>query len=292
MIIAITGISGFTGQELSKVLASKGHTIVPIARKLTDDIQETEKLASIISEVDIIINLRGAPMIRRHTKKYRQILHTSRIETTRNLVSAIEIASKKPELLISASATGIYEAEKSHNEYQCSYDPGFLGQLCTEWENAALKSKQYGTRCVIVRFGIILGKNGGIVKKLLPIFRSGLGAVILPSSASFPWVHIGDVTGFISQIIEDPNCQGVFNLSADAYTTQKDFAKAFAQALKKPLLFAIPQCMLKIIFGKGAAIITQTAQINSVRLKEAAYELQFTNIYSALKDILGNTDKR
>jgi len=286
MNIAIAGISGFTGSELKKTSEKASWKVTAIPRALTSDKSRIQELTEIVTDADVIINLSGAPIIKRHTNKYRQILWESRIVTTQSLVRAIELSAKKPELLISLSATGIYKAGHSHDEFNYVYDDGFLGTLCMSWENEAMRAETHHVRTVILRTGIILGEKGGIIKKLSSIFKLGLGAVILPPGSPFPWVHISDFTEICMHMIRQTECRGVYNLSANENTTQRDFAKAFAKALKKPLLFIVPGFFLKIMFGKGADIITRNASVKTERLREANYEFLFTDIQSAMKDIL------
>ncbi len=287
MKIAISGISGFTGSELKTYFFEKGWDVIEIPRKLVSESSSVQALSELISDVNVVINLRGAPIIKRHTRTYKRILWESRIHSTKAIVRAMEQNSKKPELFISASATGIYKAGKKHDEYQHETDPGFLGQLCTAWEKEALHAESLGIRTCVLRLGIVLGKEGGVINKLFPLFNAGLGAVILPARAPFPWIHIGDFLEICQHLILCNQCSGVYNLSADASTTQKDFAKAFAATLKRPLLFVLPPVLLRILFGKGADIITKTAEVRSLRLGESGYHLMYSNIRSALSEIFG-----
>lgn len=288
MKIAITGISGFIGSELYDHFSDLSFEVVGIPRNLTSDKESIEELSAHISDADVVINLRGAQIIKRHTEKYKQTLWESRINTTQNLVKAMELSPVKPSLLISASAVGIYSPGKKHDEYNFEYDSGFVGTLCREWENEALRAQNIGVRTIILRFGIVLGKRGGVVRKLLPIFRAGLGATILPAGSPFPWIHVRDLLEICHHFIGNEQCSGVYNLSANETTTQKDFAKSFAKALKKPLIFVIPGFFLKLLFGKGADIITRTPRVTSKRLSECHAGFRFNDINTAMTDVLRN----
>jgi uncharacterized protein len=285
MIIAIAGISGFTGSELKRFFENLSYKVIGIPRSLTMDSEKSGELATILSRADVVINLSGAPILRRHTRKNRQLLWESRIYTTRHLVNAMKICSLTPQLFISASATGIYKAGQLHDEFENEIDNSFLGQLCVQWEHEANKANELNIRTVNLRSGIILGKNGGVAKKLYPLFKAGLGAVILPSDSAFPWIHISDFTEICHFFVQQTNSAGAYNLISNQKTTQKDFAKAFAHALKRPLFFAVPSLMLRIVFGKGADILNKNPFVHPKRLSDEGYTFQFSDIQEAMKDL-------
>jgi uncharacterized protein len=291
MKIAISGISGFIGTELKAFFEASGNEVIGVPRKLVIDDKAVEELTQLLTGVHVVINLSGAPIIKRHTSRYRKILWNSRIKLTGNIVKAMINAPIKPHLFISASAVGIYKPGVKHDEYKFEAESGFLGKLVSSWEEQAFIAQSSGIRTCVLRFGVVLGRKGGVVKKLFPLFRSGLGAVILPSSSPFQWVHIEDVKGVCQHIIQYAECKGIYNLSANENTTQKTFARAFATALKRPLLFVVPVFFLKILYGNGAHILTNSPQVESVRLREDGYELKHTDIKEAMEHIFGTIRK-
>jgi uncharacterized protein (TIGR01777 family) len=285
MKIAISGSSGFIGQEIIQLCQLQQIDVIQIPRHLCSSDDYIQELSELIASSDVVINLNGASILRRWTTQGKKLIYNSRVKVTERIVTAISKTTHKPQVLISASAIGIYEAGKQHNEYEYTKSTGFLGKLCTDWEEQALVSEQYGVRTAILRLGVVLGKNGGIVKRLYPLFRLGLGAVILPANSPFPFVHISDLTNTIFEIIHRHEMNGVFNLVANPKETQKSFARHFAKTLQKPLLMGIPGNILQLVYGKGATIMYQNPVVESKRLKEYEIGFQFKNSEMALTHI-------
>jgi uncharacterized protein len=288
MKIAIAGISGFIGNRIKTTFENKSWQVVDIPRNFTSKPENMELLTTLLEEVDVVINLRGAPIIKRHTQSYKKILWESRINTTNLLVEAMQKTKSKPKVFISTSAIGIYKPNsQTHTEQTYTVNNDFIGDLCVEWEKQANKAQEIGVRTVVVRLGVVLGKDGGVVKKLSSLFKLGLGATILPAHKPFPWIHIEDVCDSVSHFIENAHSSGVYNLCANPNTNQKHFARAFAKAVKRPLLFVVPAFALKILYGKGAEIITNNPKVESVRLAQTGYNLTYNSIDEALGQIFG-----
>jgi uncharacterized protein (TIGR01777 family) len=169
--IAITGASGFVGTRLNKYFSNLGYKIIPIAREVLNN---QEKLDEIINSSDVIINLAGANIINRWTPAYKELLYTSRIDTTKKIVDALNKIEDKNKLLISTSAVGIYDNRETYDE-KGNYANDFLSNLCQDWEKEALKAKSKNVKVSIFRFGIVLGKDGGAFSKMITPFRFGLG---------------------------------------------------------------------------------------------------------------------
>jgi uncharacterized protein len=282
MKIAIAGASGFIGAELKKIFSQKNILVVPIPRELSSSSSKIKELEHLLSDCDIVVNLSGAPIIQRHTSKAKQIIYQSRINTTQNIVNAMSNLASKPIVFISTSAVGIYKPGIVHDEYSQQFNQNWVGDMCLQWEKQAFLAEQSGVRTVVMRLGVVIGRNGGVVQKLFPLFKMGAGAVILPPSASFPWVHVEDVASFVLFALENPKTKGVYNLTANNHTTQKDFAKAFARALKRPLLMVVPGLFLKILYGKGAEIITRNPFVTPQRLADEGFSFRFSDIHQTL----------
>jgi uncharacterized protein (TIGR01777 family) len=195
-------------------------------------------------------------------------------------------------MFISASAVGLYKPGLKHDEFSFVRDTGFLGQLCTEWEQEAEKTSGLNIRTVILRSGIILGKEGGVVKRLIPLFRMGLGATILPASSAFPWIHITDFCEICDHFIHNQTSQGAYNIVANTLTTQKEFAKALARSVKRPLFMVLPGFLLKLFFGKGAEIITHTPFVVPERLNRENFVYKYKSISDALNDIASQYQRK
>jgi len=172
--IAITGASGFVGTNLTRYFENLDYKIIPISR---DILNNEQKLKSVLEESDVIINLAGANIIGKWTQKYKELLYSSRIDTTKKVVAALNQITGKNKLLISTSAVGIYDNKATHDE-NGTFANDFLSNLCQDWEKEALKAKSENVKVSIFRFGIVLGQGGGAFAKMITPFKFGLGGVI------------------------------------------------------------------------------------------------------------------
>jgi uncharacterized protein len=283
MQIAISGSSGFLGSALKKCFQHKGWNVIEIPRFMVNGNQQFNELGSLIEKADVVINLRGASISGRWTKKYMREIYESRIVTTQVLVNSLLSLGRKDVLFISASATGIYQSGMVHSETSVTFSNQFLGKVCKDWEKEAMRAFEHGIRTVIFRSGVIIGNEGGVVKKLSPLFKAGLGAVILPSSGAFPWVHISDWCNACLHVIQNQRSAGIYNVSASHTTTQKDFAKALAKSMKRPLFFVLPGFLLRIFLGRGANALNSNPAVVSERLPEEGFQFRYVNIFDALR---------
>ncbi len=276
--LAISGASGFIGKELASYF--KHFHIIKIARK---SLQDPDKLSRIIEQSDILINLSGASILSRWSKKYKKTLHQSRIDTTKALVKALNKSSSKPELFVSTSAIGIYKNGTINDEENPHFGDDFLSKLCQEWEEEAFKAK--GVRVCVFRFGVVLG-HGGALKQMLTPFKLGLGGKISNGSQYFSYIHIKDLLRAYEFVMQDAKTQGVFNLVSPKPITNAIFTKALGKALKRPSFFRIPKFVLKLIFGEGAKILLEGQAVKPKRLLKAGFRYEFENIDKSLSDLL------
>lgn len=283
MIIAITGSGGFIGKHLSTFLQSKKHEVIAIPRIDANTVPSA--LAKMLEGTDVIINLAGAPVVGRWTTAYKKLLLDSRINTTRSLVEAIALMEAKPQLLISASAIGIYAPEGEHTESHYKVADDYLGEICQAWEAEAKKAMPY-TRVAITRFGIVLGKSGGALKRMLPLFRKGLGGKIASGNQGFSWIHIFDVVHAIYFIINSKTAAGEFNLTSPQVTTNKVFTKILAKKFKKRAFLNVPVFALKLVFGEGAIAVAGGQFAKPEHLLKAGYAFDYTDLSDALEDII------
>ncbi len=280
--LAITGSSGFIGQELKKRFESKGYKVIGITREELKDIQ---KLTVIIEKADYLINLAGANIINRWTQSYKKILYSSRIAITKALIKAFEKAKIKPKVFISTSAVGIYKNRACYDEENYEYGDDFLATLCKKWEEEALKAKNLKIRTAIFRFGIVLG-NGGALRKMLRPFKLGLGGIIADGKQYTSFIHIEDLLNAYEFVIENENCEGVFNLTAPITTTNYGLTKALGKALNRPTIFPVPKFILNLIFGEGARVLTDGQCAKPRRLLEKGFNFKFENIEDTLFDLV------
>ena len=278
--IAITGASGFVGTSLNKYFSNLGYKIIPIAREVLNN---QEKLDEIINSSDVIINLAGANIINRWTPAYKELLYTSRIDTTKKIVDALNKIEDKNKLLISTSAVGIYDNRETYDE-KGNYANDFLSNLCQDWEKEALKAKSKNVKVSIFRFGIVLGKNGGAFKKMITPFKLGLGGIIGSGKQHFSYIHIEDLIEVYKFVIEN-SLDGVFNCTAPTPTTNYEFTKTLGRVLNRPTIFPIPEFVLKLIFSEGAKVLTDGQSVIPKRLVDLGFNFKYKNIDETLKNL-------
>jgi uncharacterized protein len=279
MKIAISGASGFVGSALKVKFAE--HEIISIGVK--DFAKSDLEFAALIDGCDALINLAGAPIIARWSDEYKEILRSSRIDTTAKIVIAIKNAQNKPKLLISTSAVGIYTNKMTNSEDDNEIANDFLGKLCQEWEAEALKAQEDGVRVAIFRFGIVLGKGGGALAKMLTPFKLGLGGVIGSGKQAFSWIHIDDLMRAFEFVINDESLNGVYNLTAPEPTTNEGLTGALAHALHRPAFLPVPEFALRLIYSDGAKVLTDGQIAVPKRLLESGFKFSFSNIEYAIK---------
>lgn len=290
MKIRITGISGYLGIGIANELRKSGHEVTGIERRLIYG--SVSVLAKEIESSDVIINLAGAPILQRWTERTKRLIHESRARTTRNLVQAINSlpVEKQPKKFISASAVGIYKAGFLHDENSTNFDSGFLGTVATDWEKPTI-DLPLSVQKVIFRIGIVIGREAKTITNLIMPFKFGLGATIGNGKQVFPYVHEKDVINGFVWAVEMLNKNGIFNLVAPEIISNKDFTKVLAKSLNRTAFFSIPEFVLKMVLGEAAVLLTESPAVEPKNLQEAGFEFAYSEIDSALKDILSSTNK-
>ncbi len=279
--IAITGSSGFVGTNLIPIFESKGFQIIRIRR---DDLKDINKLTNIIEKSDLLINLAGANIINRWSNSYKKILYSSRINTTKILLVAINKANNKPEFFISTSAVGIYKNKRCYDENDFELEDDFLGSLCQNWENIALKAEKIGVKVAIFRFGIVMGKGGALEKMITP-FKLGLGGIIGDGKQAFSFIHIDDLLRAYEFVYKN-KLEGTFNLTAPIPTTNFGLTKALGKALHKPTLIPIPEFILKLIFNEGSKVLLDGQCVKPKKLVENGFEFKYKTIEETINNLI------
>ena len=278
--IAISGASGFVGSSLTKFFSNLDYKILPIKREILND---KTKLEELLNKSDILINLAGANIINRWSESYKKLLYSSRINTTQKLVSAIKNIDNPPKLLISTSAVGIYDNKATYDE-NGTYSNDFLSSICQEWEKEALKAKSENTKVSIFRFGIVLGKDGGALQKMILPFKLGLGGVIGSGEQAFSYIHIEDLLNAYKFVIEN-SYEDTFNLSAPTPTTNKGLTQALGKTLKRPTILPVPEFVLNIIFSEGAKVLTDGQSAFPKKLLDLGFEFKYKTIQETIENL-------
>jgi hypothetical protein len=286
MKIAVTGGTGFLGHHLASNLSALGHQIVLVQR--SDIRAGSDRISKLIKSSDVLINLAGSPVIKRWTSSNKNEMLSSRLNTTNILVAALEQLSptERPFLFLSASAIGIYDSSHVHNEGSANFADNFLATVCKKWEACLEPLKKTDIRICVMRIGVVLGKEGGILKQLLTIFKIGFGGKIGSGRQAFSFIHYRDFCDAVSFLISNNKCSGVFNLTAPEYSTNARFTKILAAACHRPAIFTVPEIALKLVYGKAAVAMIQGQSVYPQHLLDCGFTFQFPDLNSAILDIL------
>jgi hypothetical protein len=280
--IAITGASGFVGTNLKELFHQNGHDVIAIKR---EDLKDIEILSNLLDGCEVVINLAGANIISRWSDEYKNILYSSRIDTTKHLYQAIEKTKHKPKIFISTSAVGIYDNKAIYDEENFKYGDDFLANLCKDWEAEALKVEALGVRTVVFRFGIVLGDGGALSKMLLP-FKLGFGGTIGDGKQPFSFIHIEDLKNAFAFVIDNDDAQGIYNMTAPTPTTNYGLTKALGNSLHRPTILPVPTFVLDLIFSEGAKVLTDGQSAVPKRLLDAGFEFKFHTIEHTIDNLI------
>jgi hypothetical protein len=250
----------------------------------------------LIETTDAVINLAGASiageglggiLTQRWSDAVKQRIRQSRTNAGQALVQAIAAAKNKPRLLIQSSAVGYYGPRGSEDvpENTAAGDD-FLAQVCQEWEDSTLQVEEIGVRRVVVRTGLVLTEEGGILPMMLLPFRFFVGGPIGNGRQGIPWIHINDEINAIIYLLKNEAAHGAYNLSAPNPVNSKQFGKVAGKVLGRPSLFPTPGFALKLALGEKATLVLDGQRAIPNRLLEAGYKFTFTNLEKALKDLI------
>jgi uncharacterized protein (TIGR01777 family) len=265
--IAIAGASGFVGSALQKSL----NDVIILDRNDSVDI-----LIDKLQDVDVVINLAGAPIVKRWSENYKKVLFSSRTETTKKLVIAINKSNVS--YFISTSAIGIYPNDKKCDETCSKYADDFLAKLCKAWEETAYMCTK---PTAILRLGVVLGKEGGALSKMLLPFKLGLGGNIADGKMMTSWIAIDDLIAIYHFLIEE-RVEGIFNAVAPHPVSNATFTKALGQVLHRPTLLPLPKTILKLIYGEASCVLTDSKEVYPKRLLDEGFDFKYPSIEHAL----------
>ncbi|MGB5848574.1 MAG: TIGR01777 family oxidoreductase [Ignavibacteriaceae bacterium] len=304
--ILITGATGLIGRKLCSKLLERGNEITIFTRnpetvkKVMRGAKEyikwnyniPEEWKEYLNEMDSIIHLAGANLgAKRWNKDYKKLAYESRIISTRILVEAIASVDKKPKAFICSSAVGYY-GNRSDDCLSEDDEPAdnFLAKLCADWEKEAAKVETLGVRCVSIRTGLVLSKNDGILKQMIPSFKLFLGGYLGNGRQWFPWIHIDDIVGIYLHAIDDESAvgglSGTVNAASPGIVRMKQFAKTLGRVLHRPSFLPIPKLAIKILKGELGNYATDSQRVVMNKLLKSGYKFKFENLEDALRDLL------
>jgi len=297
MKILIAGGTGFIGRELLRKLLRERHDLIVLSRSahVTFGVEnffvetvwwdgKSVNLSKINLEgIDIIINLSGESIAgKRWTNKRKKEIIKSRIEPVKALVELTSKLEKKPKMFICMSAVGYYgDVPFGEVDESTPKGRGFLSDVCELWESEAQKIEAYGVELAICRLGVVLGKRGGMIKKLYPVFNRNLGALFGSGGQGFSWIHYEDVVNAINFIVKN-KLTGKINITSPNPVSMKEFSNAFAAVLGKKCFLKIPEFPLKIALGEMSETILEGQRAVPKILISHNFSFKYDKIYKAL----------
>ncbi len=301
MKILVTGSSGLVGTALARALARGGHTVCRLVRPQSaggEGAKEgfvvawnpaTGALGGAGVGADAVVNLAGASIADgRWTTQRKELLRSSRIDTTRALVGALAKMNARPSVLVSASAIGYYGSRGDETLTEESKPGGdFLAGLAQEWEAEALKAEALGTRVVLARFGIILAREGGALPKMMLPFKIGVGGKLGSGRQWMSWVTLEDVVGILRFAIENAPVRGAINIVSPQPLQNAEFTKVLAKAMRRPALFPAPTFALRLALGEMAdALLLSSQRVLPRAIEKLGHRFLHSDLPTALKSLV------
>ncbi|BCX81968.1 conserved hypothetical protein [Methylomarinovum caldicuralii] len=297
MHIFITGATGFIGRNLCRSLLEQSHTLTVLSRRPDNRVREICGDVAVIHSLeeltpahrfDAIINLAGEPIIGpRWSEARKRRLWDSRVTLTERLADWIARSETKPQALLSGSAVGYYgdQGDRVLDEDTPPVESGFGQRLCAAWEAAARKAEDAGVRVCLLRTGPVLG-HGGLLARMLPAFKLGLGGRLGDGRQWLAWIHIDDHVRASEFLLAHPTLSGPFNVTAPHPVTNAEFTATLARLLKRPAFFHVPASVLRLLMGEMAEILLGSQRAVPKRLQEAGFQFRFQTLEPALRAIL------
>jgi uncharacterized protein (TIGR01777 family) len=300
MKILVTGGTGLIGRHLIVRLLALTHQITVLTldpqrahQKLGNHITTLTSLKACdnLDEFDAVINLAGESIAeKRWTAEQKELLCHSRWDITERLSQLIKKSDNPPSIFISGSATGYYG---NQNQLLVTEDEPptdeFAHVLCQRWEALALEASSEKTRVCLSRTGIVLAADGGMLSKLLPLFKLGLGGPIGDGRQFLPWIHIEDMINALLYLLTTENLRGPFNMVAPYPVHNEQFAAILGEVLHRPAMMRAPASAVKLMMGEGAALLLGGQRAIPKRLEQAGFIFRYSELKEALEEIVASS---
>jgi len=301
MRVLVTGASGFLGSRVCDAMLARGDEVVGLSRDPEGARRANPTVGlhvwnatverppeSAIEGVDGVFNLIGEPIDQRWTDEAKQRIRDSRVRATKNLVDGLSAADPRPRTLVSQSAVGYY-GDRGDAMVDESTAPGtaFDSGVCAAWEAAARAAEEIGMRVAVIRSGLVLDPEGGLLKQLLPPFRLGLGGPIAGGRQYMPWIHVGDWVRLMLWVLDGEDRTGAYNGTAPNPVTNAELSKALGRVLGRPAVVPVPKLALKARFGSELGEVLAGGQrVVPRRAIDGGFEFAQAKIEPALRDLL------
>lgn len=294
----VTGATGLIGRELVRSL---GGAVVlsrnaQQARELLGEVEahvwrggEEAVPTAALEGVEAVFHLAGEPIAEgRWTQERKRRIRESRVLGTRRIVEGLALLERRPNVLVSGSAVGIYgdRGDEKLDEYSAC-GQGFLAEVCAEWEQEARRAEELGIRVVCVRTGIVLASSGGALERMLTPFRLGAGGRLGDGSQWMPWVHLEDEVGILLHAAATRSIRGPLNAVGPQPVTNARFTLELSKALHRPALVPVPKAALRLAFGEMSQVLTASQRVLPTVAGETGYRFKYATLDSALAAVLG-----
>ncbi|KAL5706579.1 Complement component 1 Q subcomponent-binding protein [Ranunculus cassubicifolius] len=301
MTVSITGATGFVGQRLVKRLHSDNHSIRVLTRSKSKAqlvfpvkdfpgiiIAEESEWKNNIQGSNAIVNLAGMPISTRWSSEIKEEIMKSRINVTSKVVDLINKCDSgvRPTVLVSATAVGYYgTSETEAFDEQSPPGKDYLAQVCREWEGSAVKVNK-DVRLALIRIGVVLGKDGGALAKMIPLFTMFAGGPLGSGKQWFSWIHLDDIVNLIYEALVNPSYKGVINGTAPNPVRLSEMCEQLGNVMGRPSWLPVPDFALKAVLGEGACVVLEGQRVLPVRAKELGFQFKYAYIKDALKAII------
>ena len=298
MKIFITGGTGFVGSNLVRFLLGEGHQVKAVGRSeppqgfdpenyqfIAADTTQQGPWQEELADADAVVSLAGASIFSRWTRKYKKLIYDSRVLTTRNVVEALP--SGKEVVLCSASGVGFYGSRG--DDVLTEDEPSgsdFLAGVTIDWEKEAQQAIDKGTRVALMRFGVVLGPDGGAMAKMIPAFKMFVGGPLGDGLQWFPWLHIDDLLAAILFVIEQPEIHGPLNFCAPNPVRNRELTRALGEALNRPAFMPAPAFMIRLAMGEFGDVFLGSQRTVPDKLLNHGFSFQYPKIRDAINAVV------
>ena len=294
MTYLVTGATGFIGSKLVEEILRRGDAVYYLARRRSDKLPsqasfhpwkvEDKPELNALSRIDVVIHLAGEPIAQRWTAEVKKRIYDSRVEGTRNLVSAMRGLQHKPFALISSSAIGYY-GDRGNDVLTEKEKPGtdFLAEVCKDWEREALRAREFGMRVVPMRTATVLGRGGGALKEMLTPFRMGIGGKFGDGKQWVSWIQVEDLVNLYLFAAEATTVNTPLNGSSLQPVTNAQFTETLAKIIHRPAFISAPKFALKAILGEMAEFLFTSLRVVPRAAEEAGFTFRYATLEAALR---------